>query len=178
MLTLKRNLAGWLQCFPPLRWGLKFAAWLWAPRQHVGAVGAVFNRAGQVLLVEHVFRPGYNWGLPGGWVERGENPADAVRRELKEELGLKVEVKQILLCETQGDEAHSSTPLGLGLAYYCRLANEQQGLETAHFISHTFEILSCQWVDPQAIARPLPALAQKAITLAQQEFEREQETGG
>ena len=73
-MTMKRRLADWLQRFPPLRWGLKLAVWLFAPRHQVGAVGVVFNNAGQVLLVEHVFRPDYNWGLPGGWVERGESP--------------------------------------------------------------------------------------------------------
>lgn len=92
-MTLKRQLAGWLRCFPPLRWLLVLVVRLLAPRHYVGAAGVIFNDAGQILLIEHVFRPHFPWGLPGGWVEYGESPAETVRRE---ELGLRVEVKQLL----------------------------------------------------------------------------------
>ena len=123
--SFKRHLANWLQRSAVLRWGLETLVTLLIPRHQVGAVGVVFNPTGQILLVEHVFRPHYNWGLPGGWVERGENPAGAVRRELEEELGLKIEVKSLLACEVQGGEPQGSTPVSLGLAYYCRLANNE-----------------------------------------------------
>ena len=52
----------------------------------LGAAGAVFDDAGRVLLVRHSYMAG--WALPVGGVERGEPPADAVRRELHEEVGL------------------------------------------------------------------------------------------
>src|SRR5690606_22834784 len=60
------------------------------PRFSVGAVGVVFTDANQVLLVEHVFHPYSPWGVPGGWVRRGEYSRDAVVRDLCEgvELGV------------------------------------------------------------------------------------------
>ena len=42
-----------------------------------------------------IFFPGH-WGLFGGGVDAGEQPVDALRRELKEELGLAVAAPRIL----------------------------------------------------------------------------------
>jgi ADP-ribose pyrophosphatase len=52
----------------------------------VGAA-AIVEQAGRVVLVRHSYKSG--WLFPGGAVQRGEPPADAVIRELKEEIGLK-----------------------------------------------------------------------------------------
>ncbi len=50
------------------------------------------GRRGPILLVERAGEPlrGY-WSLPGGLVETGERLEDAVRREILEETGLRVE---------------------------------------------------------------------------------------
>ena len=45
---------------------------------------------GRVLLVRHGYRP--KWGLPGGFLKRGEAPADGARREVAEEVGLRIEL--------------------------------------------------------------------------------------
>ncbi|MFZ9394955.1 MAG: NUDIX domain-containing protein [Erythrobacter sp.] len=42
---------------------------------------------GAVLLLRHSYGPDH-WGLPGGGLGRGEDPAGAAQRELSEELGL------------------------------------------------------------------------------------------
>jgi ADP-ribose pyrophosphatase YjhB (NUDIX family) len=169
---MKRRWAGWLQRFSLLRWGLRLGVKLFVPRHYAGAVGVVFNHAGQLLLVEHVFRPYYPWGLPGGWIERGENPAETVRRELEEELGVRVAVKQLLLCEPQGNQ--TGVPPGLGLAYYCRLVGDQPAPNNITRALNAYEILSVEWVDPEAIGPKLTPLDRRAIILAKQEFDREQ----
>lgn len=172
-MNFKRQLAGWLRRFPPLRWLLALGVRLFIPRHYVGAVGAIFNDTGQVLLIEHVFRPHYPWGLPGGWVERNESPADAVRREIEEELGFAVDIKQLLLCELQGNSSLKHTvPHSLGFVYYCRLSSESQSLPAK--ARHSPEILSVEWVDPAAITYKLTSLERKGVALAKQAFEQEQ----
>jgi ADP-ribose pyrophosphatase YjhB (NUDIX family) len=53
----------------------------------------VVNDAGQLLLV-HKTDNGL-WALPGGGVDPGESVSDAVVREVKEETGLNVEVRDL-----------------------------------------------------------------------------------
>ena len=173
-MSLKRTLARWLQRFPPLRWGLMLAVKLLVPRHQVGAVGVVFNDAGQILLVEHVFRPNFPWGLPGGWIEAGEDPAEAVQRELEEELQLQVDVKRLLLCKSQGVQRGEGVPRGLGLVFYCRLIDDQLISQNTDQSRHAYEVLSTEWVAPDKIRRKLTPLEAQAIPLAQEEFEREQ----
>ncbi len=166
---IKQRAAYYLQNIFLLRWALRLAVRLFAPRQFVGVVGAVFNDSGQVLLVEHVFRPSYPWGLPGGWLEPGEHPAEGVRRELMEELGMRVETGDLLVCEPQGGSV--GAPTGLGLAYYCRLLEEQPDTQRGR---HGFEVLSIRWVHPDQINLRLTPIDREAIRRGHQVFLRQQ----
>ncbi|GAB4432652.1 MAG: hypothetical protein Kow0031_14070 [Anaerolineae bacterium] len=171
----KERLARWLKTVPPLRWALWLAVRLFAPRNRVGVVGVIFNDAGEVLLVEHVFRPDFAWGLPGGWVEQGEDPAEAVQREIHEELNLPVSVKKLLLCQPQGLTKNLTTPRGLGLAYYCRATGSQAELQQrARQAASAFEVLSVAWVAPEKINWTLEPLQSRAIALGLGEFDHEQ----
>ena len=59
----------------------------------VAAVGAIAIRDGKLLLVRRGRPPSAGlWSVPGGKVEPGESELDAVRREVFEETGLRVEV--------------------------------------------------------------------------------------
>ena len=60
------------------------------PSFTVGAMALIERGDGRVLLVRQVYRE--RWGVPGGLLDRGEGPADAVRREILEEVGLDVEL--------------------------------------------------------------------------------------
>ena len=64
---------------------------LGTPSFHVGAICVVERPDGHLLLVRQSYRRD-GWGFPGGLMRRREDPADAARREVKEELGIDVEL--------------------------------------------------------------------------------------
>ena len=57
----------------------------------VTTAGIIVDEKNRVLLLKHRFRPGGGWGIPGGFIEAEEQPEAALRRELREEVGLEVE---------------------------------------------------------------------------------------
>jgi 8-oxo-dGTP pyrophosphatase MutT (NUDIX family) len=59
-------------------------------RPHVVGVKCVVKHGDQVLLVRHTYGR-RSWDLPGGTVRRREDPIDAARREMHEELGRRIE---------------------------------------------------------------------------------------
>ena len=61
-----------------------------APTWTAGAVAILERDDGRWLMVSPVYRKG--WSLPGGLIDRGEDPAAAVVREFSEELGLDIAV--------------------------------------------------------------------------------------
>lgn len=58
-----------------------------------GAFGVIFDADRRVLLCHR--RDMDAWNLPGGGVEPGETPWDAVTREVREEVGLETEIVRL-----------------------------------------------------------------------------------
>jgi ADP-ribose pyrophosphatase YjhB (NUDIX family) len=133
-----RHVAQFLRKAP---WIVGVARSIWRvgqPKFTAGAVGIVFNDQGQVLLVEHVFHPYAPWGLPGGWIDRNENPSQTVIRELREELHLTVEVNSLLLVETDFGNH-------LDFAYLCDAKSAVGQLSS--------ELLDYRWYDTNALPK-------------------------
>lgn len=68
-------------------------------RYTAGVNGLLLDEAGRVFLVEHVYHPIHPWGLPGGWVEKMEEPAQTLQREFSEETQLKVNIIRPILAQ-------------------------------------------------------------------------------
>ncbi len=86
----------------------------------VRVVAAVIRRGDAILVTRRLDRPGRpgQWEFPGGKVEPGEAEPDALRREVREELGCDAEVGALLL-----RHAHRYPDLDVELAFYrCALA--------------------------------------------------------
>jgi len=72
------------------RQGRTFLARVVQTKFTVSAAAVVTNDSGYVLLLEHVLRPMSGWGIPGGFINQGEQPEQALRRELREETGIEL----------------------------------------------------------------------------------------
>jgi 8-oxo-dGTP pyrophosphatase MutT (NUDIX family) len=59
------------------------------------SVYAIIRRGGKTLLTQDLYRPG--WKLPGGGVETGELILEALKREVREEVGLDIRPRKLLL---------------------------------------------------------------------------------
>ena len=66
----------------------------------VTAGAMIFDDQDRILLLDHVFRPDSGWGIPGGFLNKGEQPEAALRRELREEIGIEVERVELLFAQT------------------------------------------------------------------------------
>lgn len=120
-------------------------------RRHVGtallmmpAVTAIIhNEAGDVLVV---YSSDEFWGTPGGALDPGENPADAIVREVREELGVEVEPERVLAVYSfnvtypHGDQVAYSS-----VAFRCRIVSGE-------LHSADGEILEWDWIPPAEVA--------------------------
>jgi ADP-ribose pyrophosphatase YjhB (NUDIX family) len=64
-----------------------------------GAHALAFTPEGRIVLVKLRYAPG--WRLPGGGRAPDENPAEAVLRELREEIGMTAHGRVRLACELE-----------------------------------------------------------------------------
>lgn len=125
------------------------------------AAGALFSdSAGRVLLVHPIYKD--TWDIPGGYVERGESPAAACRRELAEELGLDREPHRLIAVDWAPNDRDGDKLLFL---FDCGdLADDEQRIQLG-----THELDQWEWVGrDQLDDYVIPRLARRirtAITL-------------
>lgn len=78
------------------------------PKYHVAVAAIILDERGRLLLCKHTYRQGLSWGIPAGNLEYGEDPEQAIVRELREETGLQITVQKLLAVESAKDFHHVS----------------------------------------------------------------------
>ncbi len=147
---LKRLLAAVYRRMPvSLRRGLV----LLTQSRFTATAGAVIvDEQGRVLLVKHVFRPGSGWGVPGGFLNKGEQAEEALRRELREELDLEIEQVQLVF-------VRMVRPVNqLEIVFRCRAVGTPRPCN--------FEVHSVEWFDPDQLPDDLPLSQRQTIRRA------------
>lgn len=90
----------------------------------VGANGVVISEDGKILLERRA--DDKLWGIPGGWAEIGESPQESVKREIYEETGLNVEVKDIIDIFTRRPGDYGQPHTSYHILFYCKLIDGSQ----------------------------------------------------
>lgn len=124
------------------------------PRVAAGAL--FFDESGNVLLVKPTYKDG--WDIPGGYVEPGETPSEACRREITEELGIEADISRLLVVdwapsEREGDKVLFVFDGGeLDSAVELRLPED--------------ELASCAFQPPEAFDELMPARLARRLRAA------------
>lgn len=87
----------------------------------LGASAAIFNDAGEILLMERA--DGSGWCLPCGWVEPNEKPAEAAVREVREETGLEVRILRLVGVITRLPGAASGPYTVVSVLHLCEIVS-------------------------------------------------------
>jgi ADP-ribose pyrophosphatase YjhB (NUDIX family) len=101
---------------------------------------------GRLLLARRAGAPFEgDWDLPGGFLEEGEHPLDAVRRELKEEAGVEIEPLDFLGVWIDRYSEDDSGPATLNFYWTARIVEGEPEPDD--------DVAELRWFDPDEISR-------------------------
>lgn len=97
--------------------------------QQVSTGSLIFNDKKEALFVKRAkaegFQPG-SWELPGGGSDFGETPEEALKREIKEECGIDIEVINPLTVKTYFIENPEKKIQRVEIIFYCKMTDRDQ----------------------------------------------------
>jgi len=118
------------------------------PDRPIVAVGAIVVEKGRVLMARRGKEPSYGlWSVPGGAVHLGEDLKAAARREIREELGIEVELTDVIeILERVTRDAEGRVQYHYVVVDY--LARRADGEPTS-----SPEALEVRWIAPEEFSQ-------------------------
>lgn len=108
-----------------------------AKPQLTGCAVIISDHAGSILLMRHSYGPQV-WSLPGGGVGKGEDPAAAAHREIREEVGIELSrVSLVTVLEDTISGAPHTTHLYAATTDQYPRADRREVLEAKFFPRHS-----------------------------------------
>lgn len=129
----------------------------------IAAYGLILDESRMVLCRISVEIPRHQgrWTLPGGGIHFGEDPADAMVREVREETGLHVRPKNLAAVDSVYLDREDASHQGIRIIYFAELL----GGELTNELEGTTD--QCAWWAPkEAESLRLVGLARVGLDLA------------
>jgi len=120
----------------------------------VATVAAIVKKKGKILLEKRAIEPfkGY-WCLPGGHIKLGEEAEKAIKREVKEETGLKV--KKVKFLFYQDEIIPRIRWHAVVLVFICEVSGKEKPQKA--------EVERIEWFTPQEALKLKLAFAHRKI---------------
>jgi ADP-ribose pyrophosphatase YjhB (NUDIX family) len=123
--------------------------------------GAVFDREDRVLLVREV-ADAHRWTLPGGWVDVGDSPAEAIRREIREESGYDTRIIKLAAVWDRSRHPYPYGPFACVVLFF--LAELVGGTTTSSLeTSDSGWFADDQWPSDLSLGRVLPQQLERMV---------------
>jgi 8-oxo-dGTP diphosphatase len=89
---------------------------MYRPKFRAAVAAMIFDERGRILLFKHTYRK-FEWGIPAGGLEYGEQPERAIVREFLEETDIQIKVEKLLLAESSREDHNIS------LIFLCKIVS-------------------------------------------------------
>ena len=123
--------------------------------------GAVFDHEDRLLLVREV-ADSHRWTLPGGWVDVGDSPAEAIRREIFEETGYHTCITKLAAVWDRGRHPYPYGPFACVVMFFlaeCVGGAAASSLETTGCSWFSAN----QWPSDLSLGRVMPQQLQRMV---------------
>jgi 8-oxo-dGTP diphosphatase len=126
-------------------------------RPETHGVKGMLRDGDRVLLVRHTYGDRRRWDVPGGHAHAGEAPADAVLREMREELGIEAPWEHVGSIGATIDHKHERV--------HCFVAERSGG--DGQLVIARGEIAEAQWFPLDALPQPVGDVSLRSLALIQ-----------